>query len=173
VIDADAVIETAGSYVGSSHVLNAVIDKYSVASSAPVGKDQVKPLIIELGRHAVPIDDPFYGLDSLEGLKKAKEWGQLVVFAHPLTGNRSEMLKFYTNLFIPLLVDNGLGGIEVRYPEHDEPHLELLMTLADKYGLIVTGGSDFHRKADVEYRIGSCGVNLAEFDAIAKRAARK
>ena len=42
------------------------------------------------------------------------------------------------------LRDLGLGAIECRYPRYTAAQTELYLRLAEKYGLHVTGGSDFH-----------------------------
>jgi hypothetical protein len=38
----------------------------------------------------------------------------------------------------------GLVGIEVYYGSYSAPEVSRLLTLANKYNLIATGGSDFH-----------------------------
>jgi hypothetical protein len=42
------------------------------------------------------------------------------------------------------MVGWGIMGIEAYYSEHSETQVRLYKDLADKYGLVVTGGSDFH-----------------------------
>lgn len=38
----------------------------------------------------------------------------------------------------------GLDGIECNYSAHTESETEYFLAVAKKYGLFVTGGSDFH-----------------------------
>ena len=38
----------------------------------------------------------------------------------------------------------GLAGIEVFYPTHSPEMVDLLLAFAEKMGLLVTGGTDFH-----------------------------
>jgi hypothetical protein len=38
----------------------------------------------------------------------------------------------------------GLGGIEVFHHDHSLADSELFQAMADRFGLAVTGGSDFH-----------------------------
>ena len=45
---------------------------------------------------------------------------------------------------IPDLVAAGLDGIEVYYPDHVPAQVEQYSALATRYGLLVTGGTDFH-----------------------------
>ncbi|MCQ5311691.1 PHP domain-containing protein, partial [Flavonifractor plautii] len=45
------------------------------------------------------------------------------------------------------LKDAGLDGIECFYPRHSPEQTAAYLRLADKYGLHITGGSDFHGEA--------------------------
>ena len=58
------------------------------------------------------------------------------------------------------LVDAGLGGIEVYYPSHTETDRYEYAKLADKYGLLKTGGSDFHSDT-AGNKIGSGNAELS------------
>ena len=63
--------------------------------------------------------------------------GGLPVMAHPLTaGNPEEM--------IGELEPVGLAGIEVYYARYLPEQVAYLLGLAQKYGLIPTGGTDYH-----------------------------
>ena len=42
------------------------------------------------------------------------------------------------------LVDAGLAGIEAHHFEHTDEQVASLTALADRFDLIVTGGSDYH-----------------------------
>ncbi len=59
----------------------------------------------------------------------------IAVLAHPFRGG-VELLQS--------LVSAGLMGLEVYYPKHSSSQMEQLATLARKYGLFMTSGSDFH-----------------------------
>ena len=41
-------------------------------------------------------------------------------------------------------MDHGLRGIECRYSGYDHDQVRYLERLAEEYGLLKTGGSDFH-----------------------------
>ncbi|HDD35708.1 MAG TPA: PHP domain-containing protein [Candidatus Desulfofervidus auxilii] len=65
------------------------------------------------------------------------------VLAHPFTLHLdNEKL----DVFVKQLKDWGLGGIEVYYTEHTPDQVAYYAYLAKKYGLCMTGGSDFHGK---------------------------
>ncbi|MDD4908264.1 MAG: PHP domain-containing protein [Candidatus Omnitrophica bacterium] len=76
--------------------------------------------------------------------------GGCCVLAHPYS-LRNDML-------IPALVDEGIQGLEVYYPEHNASMIERYKSMAREYGLVLTGGSDCHGSAKPESRIGSIKV---------------
>ncbi len=65
----------------------------------------------------------------------------LPVLAHPHT---LQLDEGDLEAFIRDLAHEGLAGIEVRYPEHTPEQTSLYESLASRYGLLVTGGTDFH-----------------------------
>ena len=48
------------------------------------------------------------------------------------------------NKFIQLAIENGVDGLELKYPAHTPKHEEIILDFTKKYNLITTGGSDFH-----------------------------
>ena len=66
----------------------------------------------------------------------------MAVLGHPNTLglNGSTELE---NLTLSLLKE-GLKGIEVYYPEHSSSEIGKYKALAEKHGLILTGGTDYH-----------------------------
>lgn len=63
--------------------------------------------------------------------------GGIPVFAHPFDVDIAEQLT-------KEMMNFGLRGLEVYHRKHSPAIIEYFSTLAEKYGLIVTGGSDFH-----------------------------
>ena len=45
---------------------------------------------------------------------------------------------------LPEVLDAGVRGLEIHYPGHAPEHKALLLAWAEKYDLLVTGGSDCH-----------------------------
>lgn len=76
-------------------------------------------------------------LTPSEAVKLILRTGGLPVMAHPLTVDNYEEL-------IAGLTADGLAGIEAYYGEFSTEDVKKLVRLADKYGLIATGGSDYH-----------------------------
>ena len=72
--------------------------------------------------------------DAVEIISEA---GGIPVFAHPID------VEIADNLTCEL-VNYGLRGIEAYHRKHSPAAVEHFSTLAEQYGLIVTGGSDFH-----------------------------
>ena len=71
-----------------------------------------------------------------EIIEAIHEAGGIAVLAHPGFYNNFELLEE----LIPL----GLDGVEVWHPENTKEQQELLMSIAKKHDLLMTGGSDFH-----------------------------
>ncbi|HEY1922481.1 MAG TPA: PHP domain-containing protein [Tepidisphaeraceae bacterium] len=70
------------------------------------------------------------------------ECGGLPVLAHPVQLrylNDGELERVVKDL-----VDMGLLGLEVIHSDHDARLIEQYAALADRFGLVKTGGSDFH-----------------------------
>lgn len=65
------------------------------------------------------------------------EAGGIPVFAHPVDIDISEQLT-------KELMNYGLRGLEAYHRKHSPAVVEYYSSLAEKFGLIVTGGSDFH-----------------------------
>ena len=86
--------------------------------------------------------------------------GGITVLAHPFTLNRPQPNEL--EALIISLKGKGLDGIEVFYPEHSEGQMKLYRSLAQQYGLIMTGGSDFHglTKDDVDLGEGYGGKEV-------------
>jgi predicted metal-dependent phosphoesterase TrpH len=74
-----------------------------------------------------------------EGLTLLRDAGAIPVWAHPYLfrgGNVEDTLNE--------LVAAGLMGLEVYHPNHSLTEQKRLLELCDRYGLLVTGGSDYH-----------------------------
>ena len=61
--------------------------------------------------------------------------------------------------FIRLLKSIGLRGLEVYYPEHDNATVARYRKLAEHYGLLITGGSDFHGAIKPAIKLGAGNGN--------------
>lgn len=80
--------------------------------------------------------------------------GGIPVLAHP--GQQGSLDLVHD------LVGRGLGGIELNHPDHRAADHEAIRRVADEYGLLLTGGSDFHGRYGSSPDIGDT-VAPAEF----------
>jgi predicted metal-dependent phosphoesterase TrpH len=81
-------------------------------------------------------------LTPKRALEMIRESGGLPVLAHAIqlrTENDGELERVVKDL-----IDIGLAGIEIYHSDHNEEWVQKCTTLADKYHLLKTGGSDFH-----------------------------
>ena len=58
----------------------------------------------------------------------------------------------------------GLEGLEVYYPAHDKAAVDELYSLARRYSLMATGGTDYHG-ANRNVQMGSVKVDLDRYTA--------
>jgi 3',5'-nucleoside bisphosphate phosphatase len=77
-----------------------------------------------------------------EAISVIHKSGGVGVLAHPFTLNQIQLQDLEP--VIVELKEKGLDGIETYYPEHSEGQKKFYLYLAQRYGLVVTGGSDFH-----------------------------
>ena len=87
-----------------------------------------------------------FSVSPLETISLIKEAGGIPVLAHPYTYNRDEL--------IPSLIKSGLRGIEAYYPEYPKSVVQFYLKVAEKYGLLVTGGSDCHGIGKPDIKVG-------------------
>lgn len=91
-----------------------------------------------IGDHG-PAYVPYEKFTAQEGIALLKRCGAVPVWAHPYLfrgGIVEEVL--------PELVQAGLMGVEVYHPQHSISEERVLEELCDQYGLLMTGGSDYH-----------------------------
>jgi predicted metal-dependent phosphoesterase TrpH len=87
-----------------------------------------------------------YKLSPEEAICLIRNSGGLAVLAHPYIYDRNGVCKTGLDLsrWLPRLWAAGLEGIEVYYPNYPRGISRCLLTMAIHYGLLITGGSDFH-----------------------------
>lgn len=79
---------------------------------------------------------PLIYVSVAEAIKAVIEAGGIPVLAHPGQFNNFAAIDEWVEL--------GLKGIEVFHPKNDEEDRRQAMAYAQKYQLLITGGSDFH-----------------------------
>jgi len=136
-IDPERVLELAGpGVVGRPHVAEALVQAGHVAHVDEAFK-----------RYLGPAGQAFVmrpAFDAGEAIELIHDAGGVAVIAHPGLGIEESRLE--------RIADLGLRGIEIWHPQHGPVAVRRLRALAARYGLLETGGSDFHgpqRGADV------------------------
>lgn len=87
--------------------------------------------------------------DVFDILDKIHSAGGIAVLAHPSVYNSIDLL--------PELAERGLDGVEYNFPRRKEGEEKILAEIAEKYGLIKTGGTDFHGGSTSHvHPIGTC-----------------
>lgn len=100
-------------------------------------------------------------LDIAEGIRLIHEAGGIAVYAHPGPDGRRETIE--------PLVAAGLDGIEVRHPSHSREDELRLAALAGFFGLVVSGGSDWHGAMQGGRVLGSMQIPMAWLDTQDRR----
>ena len=91
--------------------------------------------------------------------------GGLAVMAHPGLNRTDEV--------IPDLVEAGLDGIECFHTKHSTATSEHYLEIADKYNLLVTGGSDCHGMSKGKPLIGTVKLPYREVEKLKEAVAAK
>jgi predicted metal-dependent phosphoesterase TrpH len=106
-----------------------------------------------------------------EGIARLRAAGAFTSLAHPVRLRQTEPLRF-----IDEMVRDGLQAIEAFHSDHSAADTAAYLSLAARYNIGVSGGSDYHGPIKPEARLGSgrdgnarCGRNL--LDDLRRRAA--
>lgn len=97
-----------------------------------------------------------------EAIRLIKRFGGAAVLAHPGLYDDDDLVEE--------IIVCGLDGIEIWHPDNSEAQRERYIQLADDYGLIMTGGSDFHgyRGEGGQPFHSMLGSHTAEVEALEK-----
>jgi len=131
-----------GGAVGRPHVARALIARGVVHDF----RDAFMRYLGGNGSAFVPKDR----LSIEDAIEITHEAGALAIWAHPSDGGRRERLE--------PLVAVGLDGIEIRHPSHSGEDIKRLQALTDFFGLVPSGGSDWHGANDGPRRLGMMNV---------------
>jgi 3',5'-nucleoside bisphosphate phosphatase len=130
--------------VGRPHIAKVLLDKGYVSSM----QEAFDRYLADDAQAAVERDEP-----SLEeGIQRIRDGGGIPSLAHPVRLRRSaaELAQL-----VERLLTVGLRGIEVFHSEHTPSESEQYAGIARRFGLIQTGGSDFHGENKPAVRLGT------------------
>ncbi|MEO7368612.1 MAG: PHP domain-containing protein [Gemmatimonadaceae bacterium] len=149
--------EAAGGAVGRPHVARALIKTGKVRDSREAFDRYLgagKSAFVEKER-----------LEIREAIAITHDAGAIAVWAHPGPEGRRERLE--------PLVEMGLDGIEVRHPGHNSEDTLRLAALADFFGILYSGGSDWHGAPSGMRTVGGMHVPHSWLDLQDQRVIRK
>ena len=152
-IDWQRVQEIAGSgSIGRPHIAQAMLEKGYITSFREAFDKYISregPAYVEREK-----------ITPVEAVTLVLKANGLPVLAHPFTIDNLETITIE-------LKAAGLIGLEVYYDSYTTDEINRLVSLADKYGLIATGGSDYHGlEADSETMIGDVDVPMASVERL-------
>ena len=141
-----------GESIGRPHIARALIEKSYVNS--------IKEAFAKYIGRGCPGYVPRYKFLPGEAVELIKNADGIAVLAHP--GLVKDKMK------IREIIDLGIEGLEVYYPEHSPEQKKELLALAVRHKLLITGGSDYHGPDSHEGRaiMGSGGVSGELLDKI-------
>lgn len=107
---------------------------------------------------------------TADGIRLLRDCGAVPIWAHPFLFRGAPVKQV-----LPELVEAGLMGIEVYHPSHTLWQAERLKEMCTQYGLLISGGSDFHGipadcKADESRSLNSLKVSIDLLDPIKQAA---
>jgi predicted metal-dependent phosphoesterase TrpH len=161
-VSLDELLEEAGAgSVGRPHIAAILVRKGYVSDI-----QQAFNLYLAKGAPA------YFGRDRLtpeEGIALAREAGGVPVLAHPHTlgvDNRFEFAELMERL-----VGAGLVGVECHYGTYEAEGRRGLTAMARRFGLIPSGGSDYHGSYKPDVMLGTGKVGLTVPDHILEELA--
>ena len=151
-------------------------DVLAHAAGAALGRPHVAKVLIEGGwardsRDAFdrylgagrPAFVPKHRLAMSEAIALVHAGGGIAVLAHPGGEGRREVVERFVAL--------GLDGLEVRHPGHSNEDAARLGALVEFFGLVPSGGSDWHGAFEGSRVLGCMRVPLAWLEQQDARAA--
>jgi predicted metal-dependent phosphoesterase TrpH len=152
-IEVDSVLDIAGGgAVGRPHIAAALLQNGCVDST----EDAFRKYI---GFNS-PAYVPKYQLKPSDAFRLIREAGGVGVMSHPGTTRKDELITEF--------IGCGMRGIEVYHPKHSESEAARYKRLAEKLGLVVTGGSDSHGRRNARLHVGARSVPVSAIDQLEK-----
>jgi predicted metal-dependent phosphoesterase TrpH len=106
---------------------------------------------------------PKHALDPVDAVGLIRRAGGVCVLAHPgMWGAQTSV----PDELIEAMAGAGMGGLEVDHPEHTPEQRVYYGVLADRLGLVRTGGSDCHGNRYDPVRLGTEVTDPERFDAL-------
>ncbi len=141
-----------GGQVGRPHFAQVLLEKHYVGTFQEAFERYLKK--------GAPAYVDKFRFTPKEAIKFITEANGVAVLGHPNTlglNGPNDLERLLINL-----IQEGLRGIEVYYPEHSSAETAQYKSLAERYGLVITGGTDYHGidKNGVDLGIGKGEMRL-------------
>lgn len=120
-----------------------------IAKNSAVGRPHIASALVSMGytknnseafdkllKRGKPAYVPKHKISPTEAVRFIRYFRGIPVIAHPGLAGKDHI--------IPVLVKAGLLGIEVYHSDHKLQDVLKYLNLAKRYGMLITGGSDFH-----------------------------
>ena len=149
----DPVFVEAGDSIGRPHFARALMIRYGFSSMQSVFDKLLKRGCAAYVPRELP--DPKQAIDAIHAA------GGLAVWAHPVYRERNERAwaKRVIKRFAPL----GLDAVEGYYSMFSATETALMTELAETYGVLLSGGSDFHgENATVALGVGAGKLHVPD-----------
>jgi predicted metal-dependent phosphoesterase TrpH len=161
-ISFERVVEIAGGgNIVRPHVAQAMVDAGIVADEA----EAFDRYIADGG----PAHVPKHALDPLDAVDLIGRAGGVCVLAHPgMWGDQTSV----PDDLIAAMAERGMVGLEVDHTDHTPEQRAVYRAMAERLGLVATGGSDCHGTRYDPIRLGSSLCDPEQFAALSARAGR-
>ena len=134
--------------INRAHMANALVEKGYMATP----QEAFEKLLGD--------DLPFYvscqRLDTAEAIRILRNIKAVPILAHPL----QELTEQELRDILPELIEAGLIGLETHHSSYDDTAIAKATAIAHDFGLLPSGGSDFHGKAKPDVHLGEGKGNL-------------
>lgn len=111
------------------------------------------------------VDETFDLPEFSEAVEVIHRAGGLAFLAHPFVYGLSDE---DTEALVCHALDAGIDGVELKHQSNKDGHVEKIRRFADKYGLLLSGGTDFHgyNKPGIKL-VNAYGNMLVQYEEIA------
>lgn len=133
-----------GGQIGRPHIAQAMVNHGFVADTRTAFAMYLKK--------GGPAYAPKSVLSPERAIEAIHSASGLAVLAHPFSLHCNRQVELEE--IVEELKALGLDGMECYYSEHDPSFTDMCLRIANKYDLVVTGGSDFHGRPKPNIRLG-------------------
>jgi hypothetical protein len=116
-------------------------------------------------RNGGPAYVPKRNFTPEEAIAAVHEAGGVAVLAHPMLDAAYRHIEYLASL--------GLDGIEIYHPVHQPSDVERLRHTAERYRLVVSGGSDYHGRDGRYGMVGSQRVPESCLEKLKEKAQKR